>query len=312
MTMLSIIVPVYNVEKYLSKCIDSILAQTFTDFELILIDDGSPDNCGIICDEYAKKDSRIKVIHQKNQGVSAARNKGLDIAVGTYLGFVDSDDWIEPNMYEYMLRSINETDEDIIVCGINYCNNDGEYIRTDLMEDKHYNKEELMQALYGKPNPNGGVCWNKVFLRKIVSDVRFRQELSMAEDWVYLFDCFKLCKGAYHIPYSLYNVVERPESATRIKKVESIYKITQVCDTLLSLARSYSYDLETIAIDKFFDDCIRYSILIREIGQQTKQPYFWKFILIRMKMFVKLPRVLMYRLMPLNKLRGYLYEAIKI
>ena len=113
MPELSIIVPVYKVEPYLRRCIDSILAQTFRDFELILIDDGSPDNCGAICDEYAAKDSRIIVIHQKNQGVSAARNAGLDIAKGTYLGFVDSDDWIEPEMYETMIATAKEKQVDV-------------------------------------------------------------------------------------------------------------------------------------------------------------------------------------------------------
>ena len=92
MPELSIIVPVYKVEPYLPKCIDSILAQTFSDFELILIDDGSPDRCGEICDEYAARDDRVVVIHRENRGVSAARNAGLDAARGEYIGFVDSDD----------------------------------------------------------------------------------------------------------------------------------------------------------------------------------------------------------------------------
>lgn len=99
MPTISIIVPVYNVEAYLCRCIDSILAQTFTDFELILVDDGSPDNCSSICDEYAKKDSRIVVVHKENGGLSDARNTGLDIAKGEYIGFVDSDDFIHPQTY---------------------------------------------------------------------------------------------------------------------------------------------------------------------------------------------------------------------
>ena len=92
---ISIIVPVYKVEKYLHKCIDSILAQTFKDFELILVDDGSPDNCGKICDEYAKRDNRIVVVHKENGGQASARNRGINIARGDYIGFVDSDDWID-------------------------------------------------------------------------------------------------------------------------------------------------------------------------------------------------------------------------
>ncbi|MDT6814838.1 glycosyltransferase, partial [Enterococcus faecium] len=95
MCEISIIVPVYKVEKYLRKCVDSILAQTFTDFEVILVDDGSPDNSGKICDEYAEKDNRVRVIHKENGGLSSARNAGIDVARGKYLGFVDSDDYID-------------------------------------------------------------------------------------------------------------------------------------------------------------------------------------------------------------------------
>ena len=98
--IISVIVPVYKVEKYIHRCIDSILAQTFTDFELILVDDGSPDCCGSICDEYAKKDSRVTVIHKKNGGLSDARNAGLDFAMGDYILFVDSDDYIDADLLE--------------------------------------------------------------------------------------------------------------------------------------------------------------------------------------------------------------------
>ena len=112
---ISVIVPVYMVESYLHRCVDSILSQTFVDFELILVDDGSPDNCGAICDEYAAKDSRIRVIHQKNGGLSAARNAGLDVAREEYYAFVDGDDWIDPDMYENMYRAIQKGNADLAV-----------------------------------------------------------------------------------------------------------------------------------------------------------------------------------------------------
>lgn len=99
----SIIVPVYKAELYIRKCIDSILSQTFTNFELLLIDDGSPDNCGKICDEYAELDTRVHVFHKENGGVSAARNLGLDHAKGDYVCFIDSDDWIDPDMLETLI-----------------------------------------------------------------------------------------------------------------------------------------------------------------------------------------------------------------
>ncbi|HEY8803664.1 MAG TPA: glycosyltransferase, partial [Clostridium sp.] len=98
--LISIIVPIYKVEVYIRNCVDSILNQTYKNLEIILVDDGSPDNCGNICEEYSSKDKRIKVIHKKNGGLSSARNAGLDIASGEYIGFIDSDDWIEGDMYE--------------------------------------------------------------------------------------------------------------------------------------------------------------------------------------------------------------------
>ena len=105
--LLSVIVPIYNVEKYLPKCIDSILAQNYSEIEVILVDDGSPDGCPEICDNYAEKDKRIVVIHQKNLGVSAARNAGLKAAHGEYIGFVDPDDWISPSMYQEMITALD-------------------------------------------------------------------------------------------------------------------------------------------------------------------------------------------------------------
>ena len=116
--LISVIVPIYNVEKYLPQCIESILRQTYTNLEIILVDDGSPDSCPQICDDYAAKDSRIKVIHQANSGVSAARNSGLKIAKGKYIGFIDGDDYIEPDMYEYLYNLITVYEGNISVCTV--------------------------------------------------------------------------------------------------------------------------------------------------------------------------------------------------
>ena len=112
----SVIIPVYNVEKYLKDCINSILNQTYSNWEMILVDDGSVDNSGDICDKFSKNDSRIHVIHQTNKGVSFARNKGIEKANGEYLIFIDSDDWIENNMFEEMITAINNTKADACYC----------------------------------------------------------------------------------------------------------------------------------------------------------------------------------------------------
>lgn len=119
--LVSVVIPVYKVERYLPNCIESILRQTFKDFELILVDDGSPDNCGEICEEYAQKDSRIKVVHQPNGGLSAARNTGIDIAKGDYLTFVDSDDFVFPHYLEILVKMCRENDADMAVCSMVRC-----------------------------------------------------------------------------------------------------------------------------------------------------------------------------------------------
>ena len=115
MPLISVVTPVYNVKKYIYRCIDSILAQTVSDFELILVDDGSPDNCGAVCDEYAAKDGRVRVIHQENRGQAAARNRALDMARGEYVAFVDSDDWVHPRYLEILLGNAREKKADVML-----------------------------------------------------------------------------------------------------------------------------------------------------------------------------------------------------
>ena len=126
--LISVIVPIYKVEKYLNKCVQSILNQTYENLEIILVDDGSPDNCGKICDQLAQKDDRIVVIHKQNGGLSSARNAGIEIANGEYIGFVDSDDYVEKFMYELLLKSIKESNTMLSVCAIYYTFENGEKI----------------------------------------------------------------------------------------------------------------------------------------------------------------------------------------
>ena len=160
--LISIIVPVYDVEPYLRKCIDSILIQSYRDLEIILVDDGSPDNCGAICDEYAEKDKRIKVIHKKNGGLSDARNAGLDIATGEYIGFVDSDDWVMPDMYEYLYKAVKEYDADMSVCG--YYDYWGKTISGRYCQDiQVYKGQEGIKALLDLKF--GNYVWNKLYKR---------------------------------------------------------------------------------------------------------------------------------------------------
>ncbi len=170
--LISVIVPVYNVEDYLRECLDSIISQTYTNLEIILVDDGSPDGSGTICDEYAKKDSRIKVIHQQNSGVSVARNTGLKAVTGDYIGFVDSDDYIEPNMYEELHRCLIENDADMSVCGIKQF---GAKTKSDFYGNKCLNKSAFLKKLLDETVPS--YLWNKLYKKHLFSGIVFPANL---------------------------------------------------------------------------------------------------------------------------------------
>lgn len=170
--LISVVVPVYNVEKYLRQCIDSILSQTYMNLEIILVDDGSRDSSGSICDEYAKIDNRIVVLHKPNGGLSSARNAGIDIAKGEYIGFVDSDDWIEHDMYERLFDSICESGADIAVCGLfrEYVNRTVNCSNTG--ENKVYDSSLAVQKLIENSEIQDYAV-TKLYNRKLWHDVRF-------------------------------------------------------------------------------------------------------------------------------------------
>lgn len=173
--MISIIIPVYKVEAYLADCINSVLAQTCTDFELILVDDGSPDSCGELCDRYAARDSRISVIHQENGGLSAARNAGLDAAKGEYIMFVDSDDWIEPDTLEVMLPLLQNTGADLAVCSFQITKT----FPADTTAVRHLFPGQTLSmeaVLADQCTPNAWIYtapWAKLYSRDLFDGIRF-------------------------------------------------------------------------------------------------------------------------------------------
>lgn len=171
MPKLSIIVPVYKVEQYIHKCIDSILNQTFTDFELILVDDGSPDNCGKICDDYAQKDERVRVVHKENGGLSDARNAGIEVAMGEAIGFIDSDDWIEKCMYEEMLNYMEENNLDIVCADTNQVKEGRVKFKSRYPQNKIWSKDEAICEILNGALDNA--AWNKIYKRSVISDARY-------------------------------------------------------------------------------------------------------------------------------------------
>ena len=178
MPKISIIVPVYNVEEYLRPCIDSILSQTFTDFELILVDDGSPDNCGAICDEYGLNDERVHVIHQQNAGLSAARNKGISVSAGDYICFVDSDDLISKEFCNILYKTICSTASMMAACRIFRFDGDKPSIENSRLEEKAPKMMNYAVFLYKQMDHEieVGVC-NRLYKRSIFDKLCFRERI---------------------------------------------------------------------------------------------------------------------------------------
>ena len=205
--LLSIIVPVYDVERYLPKCIDSILAQTFTDFELILVEDGSPDNCPALCDAAAAKDARIRVIHQKNGGLSAARNAGLDVARGEWIGFVDSDDYIAPEMYEALYKAVQSTGADLALCDYAEVDEAGapcQSMHVSLSEGELTGQELLKRA----SGLMVQLAWNKLYRRAIFTQLRY-PEGKLNEDLFLIPEVCLQIQKAVVVPKALYYYVQR-------------------------------------------------------------------------------------------------------
>lgn len=226
---ISIIVPIYNVEKYLKKCVQSILNQSFKNFELILVNDGSLDKCGRICDEYAKKDERIKVIHKVNGGLSSARNAGLNIASGEYIGFVDSDDYLDERMYEVLINSIRKTNSDMVICDyyIDYENEKDISKEYDInVIVKEFDNISALKELYRENGVKFVVAWNKIYKRELFDELRYENG-RIHEDEILAHKLLYKCNKITYIPIKLYHYLQRENSImntrNNIKRLDIIY-----------------------------------------------------------------------------------------
>lgn len=252
MPAISVICPVYKAEKYIHRCVDSILAQTFTDFELLLIDDGSPDRSGKICDEYVQKDNRIRVIHQENKGVSASRNTGLEVAKGDYIIHVDSDDWVETKMLDEMYNTIKSSNSDLLI--VDYiCN----YNKRDIYKIQAPHRNDAISILHdileGKLH---GSCWNKLIKKGIIDkyNMRFPLNINFGEDTIFWAELLQknitvsyLNRAYYH-----YNILSN-SSLTDVDSIEKIKNRMSFVD-LLS---------KTIDNNEFRDELLKRKSMIK-------------------------------------------------
>ncbi|MCI2255194.1 glycosyltransferase [Domibacillus sp. PGB-M46] len=214
MPKISIIVPIYNVEQYLKKCVDSILAQTFQDYEIILVNDGSTDACGEICDDYINKDSRIRVIHKKNGGLADARNTGINAANGDYLGFVDSDDWLEPTMYETLYNVCFSENADISTCLIEtQRKNKNQKTKVNKKEIKVFTSFEAISSLYEGKLSGFSAC-NKLYKKSLFENVEFPKG-RVYEDAAIMYKLFSYASKIAFVNLPLYKYNYRDHSITR-------------------------------------------------------------------------------------------------
>lgn len=208
--MISLIIPIYKVEQYLPRCIDSFLAQTYRDFEMILVDDGSPDRCGEISDEYAARDSRIRVIHKANGGLSDARNAGFEASCGEYITFIDSDDWVAHDFLEKQLDALVRTGSDICECGVLRTEGEIPAVRETSGTEELYPCEEALKLLMEDRVLHQHV-WNKLYRRSCVQDVTFRVGKTH-EDEFWTYRVFGNAEKVVKIPDELYYYFQRPGS----------------------------------------------------------------------------------------------------
>lgn len=260
--LISVVVPVYKVEQYIHRCIDSILNQTYKNLEIILVDDGSPDNCGKICDDYAKKDKRIKVIHKKNGGLSDARNAGIKVATGEYIGFVDSDDWISKNMYEKLYNLFTTNDIEIASC---------ELIKTNeiknIEKEKIYDKKVIVYTIdefmpyYMKTKKNKTYYYapTKLFKKEILDDNQFPSGLT-SEDVVGSYKALLKSKKIAHINYPYYFYYCNTESITGSFSKKD-FDLLKIWDIMIEITKKEKKEyLEMVKLNRYRID---YTLLMR-------------------------------------------------
>ncbi len=210
--MLSVIVPVYNVERYLDRCVESILNQTYQDLELILVDDGSTDASPALCNAWASRDSRVRVIHQQNAGPSVARNSGLAAAQGEWITFVDSDDYLERQCYEQALHTAQNSQCDMCIFGVTHESEQGEVLGLERYEEaKVYAIDELLSRIV---IPLKTAVWNKIFHRSLLSGIRFSTQYRHNEDLLFIVESLKETTRAVSCACVGYHYVERAGSIT--------------------------------------------------------------------------------------------------
>lgn len=274
MPKVSVIVPIYNVEKYLARCMDSLLHQTLKDIEIIMVDDESPDNCPTLCDNYAKLDPRIKVIHKKNGGLGYARNSGLDVATGEYVAFVDSDDFTSVEAYETLYKVAKEQNADIVYAGFTMQNSDGTECKCFMLNHVWEGKEIItfLKSMIFDTKPDIDTIWmsvwNGLYKRDLIerNKIRFLSEREfLSEDILFHTMLIPLCKKVVCIPQTFYHYCYNGTSLTHSSfNVRKIGCNIRLFEKLSKIAEDYSLPEIQKEISLFFENYTR-GIILRGI-----------------------------------------------
>ncbi len=230
---ISVIVPVYKVEAYLDRCVSSILNQSLKDFELLLVDDNSPDACPAMCDEYAKQDTRVKVNHlSKNVGLSEARNRGLAAAQGEFISFVDSDDWIENNFLKTLLHKARDTDSDLVACYVHKTTGPSFSGNNSDMEDKVYSTNEALVNIFTSSDEIGHVAWNKLYKKSLFDKGVTYPKGLLHEDILTTYKLLAYAKRICYTKATAYNYFQNTDSITgakfNAKRLEALDRLDEI------------------------------------------------------------------------------------
>ena len=257
--LISVIVPVYKVEQYLHRCVNSIMNQTYKNLEIILVDDGSPDKCGEMCDEFAKKDSRIRVFHKENGGQSSARNLGLDNMTGEYVGFVDSDDWIEPNMYEHLYELILQNNAQIAECGLQCDYANGKTLYTNKQypactDIELFSKCDALRELTFAEKITNSPC-DKLFCRYIFDNIRMRVG-TVYEDFEMMPHCIEKAEFVVYDPLPLYHYIMTEQSTTRGTFKKSRFIEAQISRNIVEYYKANYPELYHYVLARHIEICL--------------------------------------------------------
>lgn len=272
--LISIIIPVYKVEKYLEKCIQSLINQTYENLQIILVDDGSPDNCGKICDEYAKKDHRIEVIHKSNGGLSDARNKGLEIAKGEYIGFIDSDDYIESDMYEVLYNLLKQYNADVSICNFYTVSQGKIAIKNAENGIKEYNRIEILKEVLLDNNIQS-YAWNKLYKKELFDEIKYpvgKKYEDIGTTFYLLEKCNKVVvtgKPEYYYINRQDSIVNNVTETTITDYIELIMQRYDYIEENIKELSSYNKDY----LKKILKTAEQDIKNLNEVGDYTKRKY---------------------------------------